>query len=264
MIKVRLRLGVAAAATIASIVACGSDSQQSQAPATSPLLTCGSGPDFSSSQLSRPPAALSDDAKGQALARFNVSAEAAIARISNLPWTEVADSGDVALFLAESDALEVPFAMVTLRHDLNGWRPDSWGGCLPTFRNAERQAIGWQLASKPGARDRSADVLITFGVCSAFDTFELLAPSVRYSAERIELTVWVPRMQAPTQVGNAGAGCVASLPQRYRISLSEPVGSRRLFDGGVVPAQPATVGVMIADPGDASAGPDYRLLTPSP
>ena len=123
------------------------------------------------------------------------------------------------------------------------------------------QASDWDLAASTNPRAVAIDVLVTFAECGQVDdAHTLLESSITYGTKSVTITTWVGRPQG----GEGAAGCVASLPRLFTIPLREPVGSRILLNGGVVPAQPVVLGTMVVDPGDASLGPDPRLTTPEP
>lgn len=113
------------------------------------------------------------------------------------------------------------------------WLPTSYGGCYIQYAEVGIDATGWWINREdwPAATDRTLRIRGR-DACPGSLAARLRDPIVRYGADAILIILLVDK---PAPESECGSGQVASL----RVELDEPVGLRRLFDGGVWPARDA-------------------------
>jgi hypothetical protein len=208
---------------------------QTASPTASPIagqiLTCGSGgATFPSAALNTLGAENGSDPAAAAL-RVAIKAES----VPEMPlpssgWRRVADSGTAVLFVAPGTEL-VPWMQVEVEASASGWQAGAWGECrLQVAVPADVSLAVWVLdpAWPLAAGSRELHVLLVEGACGASPESRILAPVIVYRSDSVLISVTVRRLPGPQDA----VGCD---PVRITIQLSEPLGSRNLYDSGRFP-----------------------------
>jgi hypothetical protein len=106
-------------------------------------------------------------------------------------------------------------------------------GCEPASMRRGREAITWTLASQPRLRPRTRSILVELGPgeCSSGrpQAPRLQKPEFREQNGALLISLWL----RPLPPG--GYTCEGIVEPPVRIRLPEPLGKRRLFDGGTYP-----------------------------
>ncbi len=195
-------------------------------------LTCGEG------DVAFHPALLS--AAGRAEAEPDGAAEAlrreiaSGARIPATGWTRVAQTADFAQFVAQ-DVDEGDWWEVTFSLDAGSWRLSSHGVCrLQPLVPEGVSVAAWRVDPSfpgPAAGDRTIHALINERACAGGrpPNGRVLPPVIAVSADRVTITVLVRTLPG-------GNDCPGNPDFPVDIQLTEPLGARSLFDGGVFPS----------------------------
>lgn len=117
--------------------------------------------------------------------------------------------------------------------EVDDGRVVSWGGCLPNLVRGDWVAYRWRPVM-PLDRDATLlPIVVDGGGCVTDDgtdvTTEIREIGVVEEQERVEITVWAEDVF----LGLACAGVGVSIDADA--TLSEPLGDRILYDGGLVP-----------------------------
>jgi hypothetical protein len=154
-------------------------------------------------------------------------------------WHLVGADGHQAEFVAAGGD-DGPFT-VTLTNEPGGWRVSGWGGCTP--RVALANGLGpaeWTLVPnepRPVAETRVFDAMVGELSCASGRSPEgrVVGPQFAKSDQMI-LVIFAVRMLP------GGQDCPGAPSARVTVDLGEPLGDRRLLDGGrFPPADPEPV-----------------------
>jgi hypothetical protein len=159
-------------------------------------------------------------------------------------WTwQLAGSDDTgAIFLSRSDAAgSSTWNSIEVSADPGGWKPTGMGGCVPrVVLSAEFGPATWALNpsfAPPVAATTQLHLLVWELACSSGSpaTGRISAPVVQYAATSVTITLGV----RPLQVAPGFAvTCPGPPGTPATLNLAEPLGSRTLLDGGLVPPAP--------------------------
>lgn len=220
-----------------------------------PSLTCGSGPAFSEADLRGIAGDPQDDALGDALATFLSTPEAARAGLSRTNWTRVVATETSALFFSPAVGPSAPYGFVVFTNVNERWTPEAFGGCLPRRQAAGAISVSWGLLAPPAAT--KLEVLAETESCGP--DRPSLTSEILYGATDVVVTIWSTRHAE----SDAVLGCVGE-SRTLEVELEQPLAGRSVTDGGVIPARLVQIVGRPLDGGDASAGTDHRLDTPTP
>lgn len=202
--------------------------------ATHPALaySCGSGDPFSPTLLGEPPLDLRSIPAGMALAGFIASGhdeEHTLPRRGD--WHLVAQRDDHAEFVAAVPG-DPPYVNAQVDLENGEWGVTAWGHCRPRVALDGTGPASWVLAPDqeidPNTTSFFADV--TERACAGGRSSEgrVRGPLIAIDAERVIVIFTVdPLPGAQTCPGNPAT--------RVEVQLPEPLGDRRLYDGGEYP-----------------------------
>lgn len=116
---------------------------------------------------------------------------------------------------------------------LDGDGVSGWGGCQPTLVSGSLVAYRWQPVQPIESDSLVVPIQVEGGGCVTDGETEIITEvesvDVVEGPDRVDITVWVrERLVA----GCAGVGVMIDATAE----LSEPLGSRTLFDAGTIPA----------------------------
>lgn len=198
-------------------------------------ITCG-GRTFPVSGLSASPGAEKAvgpkfDALRQTLAAF----EPEFPGSAGWTWRLAGSDPSGAVFVSQTDAIsESGWAYVEVAVGDAGQHPGTIGSCDPrVVLSAEFGPATWALDPAfpaPGPRSTRINVLVWERSCSSGrpTTGRMSAPVIAYAATTVTITIGVrPLSGLQSCPGPPGTPAL--------VELSEPLGSRTLFDGGLVP-----------------------------
>lgn len=119
----------------------------------------------------------------------------------------------------------------------NGWALEESGECRPQAEFASLNGATWTLAPDvpfPTRRSTTFTALVRETECTGGLTADgrVLPPAILYGSGEV-LAIFAVRSPPPPAGG--AVGCPAPMPTRVEVALSEPLGDRRLLDGGVSP-----------------------------
>jgi hypothetical protein len=226
--------GCATAAPPSSSAPDGSDAPLPAVPGLDPEdvgLTCGGGDTaFHPSLLIAPGHAEAEPDGAAAALRREIASGA---RIPATGWIRVAQTADFAQFVAQEvdqgDWWEAAFSL-----EAGSWRASSHGVCqLQPLVPVGVSIAAWRLDPSfpgPAAGDRTIHALINERACAGGRPPDgrVLPPAITVSADRITITVLVRSLPG-------GNDCPGNPDFPVEIELTEPLGARSLFDGGVFP-----------------------------
>jgi hypothetical protein len=129
--------------------------------------------------------------------------------------------------------------VVEVAKDGTGWRVTGWGECQP--RRVLPEGLGdaeWVLApGQPaiGPETRQFDALVTERSCASGQSSEgrIAGPDLVQVDDEVLVTFAVRPLPG-------GANCPSNPATRVTVALGEPLGDRRLRDGGSLPARDPT------------------------
>jgi hypothetical protein len=208
-----------------------------------PTLTCGDRT-FPASGLSAPTGAEKAsgpefDALRAALAKFGDNFPGS----SAWTWQLAGRDSTGAIFLSKTidDAGATVWNSIDVSSDASGWKPTGMGGCVPrVVLSAEFGPATWALDpafSAPTATTTQLHILVWELACSGGSpaTGRISAPVVQYATTTVTLTLGVRPLQiAP----GTAVTCPGPPGTPAMMTLAEPLGSRTLLDGGLVPPAP--------------------------
>jgi hypothetical protein len=200
-------------------------------------LTCGEGDAFPAAALQGPGGAEfgNDDV---AAALRTVLAEGGDPQIPRSGWHLVSASSTQAQFVARGRG-DSGWSVIVLERGPSGWTMDLAGECRLQFVLAPGIKIAsWWLdpaAGVPAPTATAIDVLV-HEECGLPTVGRVAAPVVVYAPDAVTMLFGV----VPAIGGGHDAICLDSPPSPYRVTLTEPLGQRRLLDGGVIPPRDAT------------------------
>jgi hypothetical protein len=200
-------------------------------------LTCGNGDTFSAAALQGPGAAETGP-DGAAAGLRAVLAERGDPQIPLTGWHLVELTDAHAQFVARGLAGS-QWVVVALDRNDDGWTIDLAGQChLSVVLGPGINPAPWWLDPTAGdlvATQTTLDVLVQESACAGGRPPDgrIVPPVVVYQADALVIafgTIPLPGAQ----------DCVGAPPAKYRIALREPLGDRRLLDGGTIPPRDAT------------------------
>jgi hypothetical protein len=200
-------------------------------------LTCGQGDTFSAAALQGPGGAEFGDDPAAAGLRA-VLEERADPELPRLGWHRVLASDAHVQFVARGVGAQA-WHVVALMNGASGWTMDVAGACrLAVLLGPAMGAASWWVDPARGVPAPSAmaiDALVQERACASGRAPDgrVAAPVVVYQPDAILVVFGVVPLPG-------GQDCPGAPPARYRIALTEPLGQRRLLDGGVIPPRDAT------------------------
>ena len=200
-------------------------------------LSCGGGDPFPAAALQGPGAAeLGQDATAAGLRA--VLAERGDPQIPLIGWHLVAATATSAHFVAHGLGGE-PWVEVALQRNAAGWTMDLAGACrLIVVLGPGIDTAQWWLDPAAGElkpTQTTLDVLVHERTCASGRPPDgrIAAPIVVYQPDALVVAFGIVPLAGPQD-------CPGAPPGKFRIVLTEPLGQRRLLDGGVVPPRDAT------------------------
>jgi len=124
--------------------------------------------------------------------------------------------------------------VVVLRNGPEGWQVTNYGDCQPRIELAEGLgAAEWAFdpaQPKPGAATQVFDALVTELACNSGKPADgrIVGPQIVRSADTV-LVIFAVRPRP------GGQDCQSNPSTRFKVDLGEPLGERRLLDGGRLP-----------------------------
>jgi hypothetical protein len=157
-------------------------------------------------------------------------------------WTwQLAERDETgAIFLSRTDA-SGSWISIEVSANTSGWKPTGMGECVPrVVLSAEFGPATWALDpsfAPPVAAATQLHILVWERTCSSGSpaTGRISAPVVQYAATSVTITLGVRPLEA-----SPGTGYTCQMPPGTpaTMTLREPLGSRTLLDGGLVPPAP--------------------------
>ena len=201
------------------------------------LLTCGDGTTFPANALDGPGGAeLGADEAAAGLRAVLADTEGL--QLPRSGWHLVALSATRAQFIGRGGGPDAWF-VVSLTRGAAGWTLDLAGECgLVVVLGPGIGPAAWWLdpaAGLPGPETREFTALVQEQSCAGGRPPDgrIAAPLVVYRPDAVIVVFGVVPLPG-------GQDCQGSPPGKVRIVLTEPLGQRRLLDGGVVPPRDAT------------------------
>jgi hypothetical protein len=251
MIHLLLTLAVAFA-----VSACGSavpPSGSPVSPSPSPDASVAVGPDalrytcgafpFGADLLTAPPRN-DEQANNPAAAALRAHLLGAGPEIGFLPdagWNMTGMDAQKAEFVAVGG--EVGMAYVSVENGVNGWTVAGWGDCQPRVQLAAGLGSAeWAFDPAqpvPDATTQVFDALVTELSCNSGEPADgrIVGPQILKSGDTV-LVVFAVRPRP------GGQDCQSNPPTRVKVDLGEPLGARKLLDGGTLPpGDPAQPGL---------------------
>jgi hypothetical protein len=237
-----------AAACLVTVVALGActsagsglASTDTTAPSdTGPLLDCAGS--FPVSALHNPPGAEQAAEPAAKALRDYLAANPSMFEGPHTGWRKLVDTKDLVMFARLSDSPDSFGSVVNVDRKGDEWKVGLSAACGTAWAaRADAERAGWTLdpaALPPTPASTRIPVLVTGSACNdgkPIDPRRLETPDIQLTADRVLVTWWLtpttPDGSMHTCPGNAGVPAVLELP--------EPLGARKLFDGGAYPAQP--------------------------
>lgn len=226
--------GIAAAAVLFSPRNSGLGGEQaSPSPVSTQLAyACGTFA-FPPTLIGQQPVDLQSSPAGVALAQFIDSGQGGEPLLPRDGWHVAGMDDSTASFVAPLPG-DPPYAEAEAERTKNGWRIVGWGQCRPTLRLHGVNVATWNIV--PGqeinASTQTFMVDVTELACASGKSMadRLRAPIVAFEPDRVIVTFTVePLPDADAQE------CPGNPPTRIRLQLAEPVGDRKLLDGGTLP-----------------------------
>jgi hypothetical protein len=200
-------------------------------------LTCGNGDTFPAAALQGPGGAeLGQDAPAVGLRA--VLAERGDPQIPLTGWHLVSLSATQAQFVARGLGGQ-PWVVVALERSGEAWTMDLAGACrLAVLLGPGIDTASWWVdpaAGAPVPAQTTLDVLVQETACAGGRPPDgrIVAPVVVYQPDALVVVFGIVPLPGAHD-------CPGAPPAKYRIALTEPLGQRRLLDGGVVPPRDAT------------------------
>ena len=213
--------------------ATASESAGALPAAAAQLLTCDSaGPGWPVTALDRAANAQAGTAAAaKALAAFVTGPDGA-----NLPdggWRELYRSRELALY-GQDDPSGEPGVLLVVRVRATGgtWSGEDSGQCRPrSWLGSLGIAADWKLAARTSPTSTTMKILVTERACASGQSAKgrIAKPRISYESTRIVITMGVTPLTGTRD-------CQGNPPTALTITLSEPIGTRKLFDGGPYPA----------------------------
>lgn len=230
---------LAAGACGNAAVPSGSDSPDGSVPIELANIryTCGKFP-FAIGLLTAGPgnAERADHPAAAALRAHLAGAGPEIASLPDSGW-HLAGMTELAAEFVVVDGAEIETVFV--EHPVGGWEVSGWGQCRPLVVLAEGLgAASWAYdpaQPRPGAATQEFDAMVTELACNSGQPAvgRIVGPEIVRTADTI-LVMFAVRPRGGNQ------DCPSNPATRARVDLGEPLGERKLLDGGQFPpADPA-------------------------
>jgi hypothetical protein len=177
------------------------------------------------------------DSEGEAaLAAIDEGAPAESGFLDQYEWFTAESTDDrLILFgtpLGETPDGAPPYASATFEREGDTWRPGGWGQCRVEVSSPGFGIAHWVLdpTIDPASSGTELSVLINERACASGEppVGREIVPVVLEESGTIVIVVLVEPV-------SGAADCPSNPWHPITIDLSEPVGDRRLFDGGVAP-----------------------------
>ena len=176
-------------------------------------------------------------AQAEALRRFLTGP--AVPGRPNLPiggYRLLAEGASSAEYAAVSNEFDTGLAYVRLEHGPAGWIAGQWGACRPQVAFEGLNSATWEFAPDvpfPNRASTHFTALVSETTCTGGVRAEgrVLPPAILTSPTEV-LVIFAVRPLPPR---NGLVTCPGPPPTRVEVSLTEPLGERRLLDGGVSP-----------------------------
>ena len=142
-------------------------------------------------------------------------------------WQFLVRSGRIAAVINRRGST---YGLMTFERKRGGWEWSQSGGCGPRAWRDHLEAVSWKVKERPAADARQVTVLVQEDHCaSGRDAAgRILPPWVHYGEDTVSVTFHVRPL-------GGFQNCVGTPPTPYVLELEEPVGGRRLVDGGGPP-----------------------------
>jgi len=147
-------------------------------------------------------------------------------------WHLIGRDAQTAEFVTVADDLRI--FTVSLRDSPEGWQVVNWGECQPRIQLAAGLAAAeWALdpaQPKPDAATQAFDALVTELSCNGGQPAagRIVGPQIVKSADAV-LVIFAVRPRPGDH------DCQSNPPTRVKVDLGEPLGERKLLDGGRLP-----------------------------
>jgi hypothetical protein len=224
--------GIAAAAVLVASRHPGLSGEQASPPAESTQLVYACGIfAFPPTLTDESPIDLKSTAAGTALAQFIDSGQGGEPLLPREGWHVAGMDDSTASFVAPIPG-DPPYAEAQAERTKDGWRIVGWGQCRPSLRLQGVKAATWTIV--PGQEINAATqtfmVDVTELACASGKSMgdRLRAPIIAYEPDRVIVTLTVEPLPEDQD-------CPGNPPTRIRLELAEPLGDRKLFDGGTLP-----------------------------
>lgn len=197
------------------------------------LYTCG-GPAFSADLFAAPGnAELDDDAATETLRALLASTGGEAEILPDSGWHVLTRSADEVSWVAQTPGPDPVFATAAVRRVGGTWQMDGFGGCRPRIVAEGLNVATWTVdpaAPLPDSDAGSFVALVTELACANGEPpgDRLLPPSIIYESDRV-LVVFTVRPQS------GALACPSNPATPVRVELAEPLGTRRLLDGALLP-----------------------------
>jgi hypothetical protein len=205
-------------------------------------LTCGDGLEFPAEALLGEGGAENDfEPASLALRQLLVGPDGDGLDLPPAGWHRAVRTGTNALFLARAKpGNDSNWLVVSFLADPSGWILDSGGECGLTV--ALPEGIGpasWWLdpsAGPPPAEATSVAAFLVENSCASGKSpaGRVLAPVIRYGDSSVSVLFAIRKRPG-------GQDCPGNPPLAIQLELTEPIGDRKLLDGGVFPARDASI-----------------------
>ena len=196
------------------------------------LYSCG-GPTFSADLFAVPGNAhLEDDPPTAALRAFLASGGEA-ETLPDTGWYVVARSTEEVAWVAHVPGQDPQFASATARLLDGAWQIDGFGQCRPELVLDGLNVATWTLdpsVPPPGPDATSFVAFLPERACASGQApgDRLLPPTILYEPDRV-VVIFTVRPQSGNQ------DCQGNPSTPVTVELAEPLGSRRLLDGALLP-----------------------------
>lgn len=147
-------------------------------------------------------------------------------------WTLVGFDGSTAEFASVGPDLAMTVVFVS--NDGAGWKVSGWGGCQPEVVLGPGLGAAewtWGGPGAPGPDTQVFDALVTERACASGKPADGrgVGPAIVKSADTV-LVIFAVR-----PLGGEFQTCPSNPSSRVTVDLGEPLGDRRLLDGGRLP-----------------------------
>jgi hypothetical protein len=206
-----------------------------------PALTCGDGSIFPPEALTGPIGAeLGLDDAAAALREFLATEQAPEMAYPMSGWQRVSETGDAVLFVVQG-AGDPAWHQIALTRQAGRWQLDRVGACAMTIAVPTGITIAdWWIdpAEPPDATTTRVSAILVERACTGGKqaTGRILPPIILYRNDSVVVAVAVTDLPGAND-------CPGNPPTPFEFDLTQPLGARRLLNGGVwPPAEPIAPG----------------------